>query len=331
ALPAAEAAALRDIESHDSTQIATRGVAIIGQSLRRLQGQIAVTSEHRTTIVVTLPVDRIQPEDDTSVADPRPATAPDAAEILVVEDDADLRRFLQDMLTAAGPVRAVGSLAAARRAIDRNPIRLVLCDAMLPDGRAFDFAQSLKSDPTTDHITVIFLTALQDDDAMQAGQAAWADDYITKPFDPADLLQRVHLRLRAAERVRSRTEAAIGASDARGAVDVDAAPFDQRLMHRFEAFLADNLSDPDATVAAAAEACGVSARMLQRKLDALFGQSFTDLLTARRMAQATLLLRRGDHSVAEVATACGYRNLSSFSRRFRAYYGRSPSTLAQDQ
>ena len=162
---------------------------------------------------------------------------------------------------------------------------------------------------------------------MKAGQAAWADDYITKPFDPADLLQRVHLRLRAAERVRTRTKAAVGASDTRGAAD---APFDQRLMGKFEAFLADNLSQPDATVAAAAEACGVSARMLQRKLDALFGQSFTDLLAERRMAHATLLLRRGDQSVAEVAAACGYRNLSSFSRRFRAHYGRSPSTLSQD-
>ena len=322
---------MRDPGSAASTVVAAHGTGIIAQSIRRLNGRIDVAAEPVTVISVVVPLTRAPSDHDdqsTTASQDNIKVSDDAGAILVVEDDSDLRRFLHDMLIPLGPVRAVGSLAAARRAIDRHAIRLVLCDAMLPDGAAFDFAAALKAHPATGHIPLIFLTAMQSETAMRAGEAAWADDYITKPFDPDHVLQRIRLRLRAAERAQERAESALPSQNA-SAVQSTAAPFDQRLADRFRTYLDDNIADPDASVRTAATACGVSERMLQRKLDSLFGQSFTDLLAARRMDHAAVLLRQHELSVAEVAVACGYRNMSSFSRKFRSHHGQPPRSFAK--
>ena len=329
ALPDRSAQILQNFATADGPELAAQGIAIIGQSVRRLGGEVTVASEARTRILVTLPIDRISPARvaDTPEVLADNDIASEGAVILIVEDDADLRRFLQEMLSPLGPVRAVASLAAARRALDRSPVRLILCDAMLPDGLAFEFAERVKVDPETAHVTVIFLTALQDETSYQAGEKAWADDYIVKPFDPNHLLKRVQLRLRAAERMR--THAAPTGGDQPTVETGSLAPFDQRLMMRFQSYLDSTFASPDAAIGDAAAACGVSERMLQRKLDSLYGKSFTELLADRRMEHAAVLLRQQDLTVSDVAAACGYRNISSFSRKFKSHHGSTPRSFAR--
>lgn len=319
----------------------SKGLDIIAQSVLQLQGELSVNTGPQTTLQVVIPCDAtLAPQMLPLAQDDGPAVAPlskaaqaDAPTILIVEDDSDLRGFLADLLAEVGQIRAVGSLAAARRALDRHPVQLVLCDVMLPDGRAFDFGKSLKSDKATAHIGLIFLTALQDTAARRAAQDAWADDYLTKPFDPQDVLRKVQLRLRAAERVQNYVVDHLlpdpGAPAP--ALQTDLAPFDRQLLDRLDVFFEGALANPDARIEDAATACGVSTRVLQRKIDALCPQPFNTLLSDRRMQHAGDLLQQGRQSVTDVASACGYRNLSSFSRRFKAFHGQSPRDYAAAQ
>lgn len=117
-----------------------------------------------------------------------------AARILVVEDDRQLAHLLQEQLTLAGYAPAVAStLAEARAQLADGVFELVLLDLNLPDGDGLDLAAEVAEDATTQ---LLMLTARSDIESRVAGLYAGASDYLTKPFSVAELLARVHARLR---------------------------------------------------------------------------------------------------------------------------------------
>ena len=117
--------------------------------------------------------------------------------VLVVEDEAAIREMLAfnlgragyEVLSAATGVEARSSMA------DRYP-DVVLMDWMLPDMSGLELTRQLKRDPETREIPVIMLTARAQEDDRVAGLEGGADDYITKPFSPRELLARIKAVLR---------------------------------------------------------------------------------------------------------------------------------------
>jgi DNA-binding response OmpR family regulator len=113
--------------------------------------------------------------------------------ILVVEDDAPLAAAVRDLLVGEGyDVRLAASLAEGRRALDGS-IDLVLLDWRLPDGEGIDL---LKEWRKTSDVPVLMVTARVDVIDRVLGLEIGADDYVTKPFEPRELLARIKARLR---------------------------------------------------------------------------------------------------------------------------------------
>jgi DNA-binding response OmpR family regulator len=77
------------------------------------------------------------------------------------------------------------------RIAEEQPPDLILLDIMMPRMKGRDVCMRLKSNPKTAHIPVIFLTALGLADHIKAGMDLGADDYIVKPFEPAELKERI--------------------------------------------------------------------------------------------------------------------------------------------
>ncbi|MCA1798843.1 MAG: phosphate regulon transcriptional regulator PhoB [Xanthomonadaceae bacterium] len=117
--------------------------------------------------------------------------------LLLVEDERAIREMLAFSLQRAGfSVQAAEDVAAARRAVaDRTP-DLVILDWMLPDVSGIEYARSLKRDEATREIPIIMLTARGEEDDKVRGFEAGADDYITKPFSPRELVARIGAVLR---------------------------------------------------------------------------------------------------------------------------------------
>lgn len=112
--------------------------------------------------------------------------------ILIVEDDADLGGLLCDLLRTEGydAVRVPdGEQAIARVAADR-PDAVVL-DVMLPGMSGFEVCQRLKFSRDTNLIPILMLTAMDDDKARRKGLRVGADRYLTKPFEPDELLAEI--------------------------------------------------------------------------------------------------------------------------------------------
>ncbi|MCM2282495.1 MAG: response regulator transcription factor [Bdellovibrionaceae bacterium] len=116
------------------------------------------------------------------------------AKILIVEDHSTLRTTLHSILQAEGfEVEMAEDLAAARQRLKPIP-DLILLDWMLPDGQGIDLLSTLpKSEPRA---AVIILSARADTIDKVLGLEMGAHDYITKPFEPRELIARVRARLR---------------------------------------------------------------------------------------------------------------------------------------
>lgn len=117
--------------------------------------------------------------------------------ILVVEDEAAIQELIAFNLKKAGHmVLCADNAEHARKMINNVLPDLVLLDWMLPDMNGLEFARRLRREERTKAIPIIMLTArIQENDKI-SGLEAGADDYITKPFSPRELIARIKAVLR---------------------------------------------------------------------------------------------------------------------------------------
>jgi signal transduction histidine kinase/CheY-like chemotaxis protein/anti-sigma regulatory factor (Ser/Thr protein kinase) len=161
---------------------------------------------------------------------PEPATAPDGPPVLVVEDNADLRRYLEQLLRPQWPVRTAPDGLAALDAVRETRPALVLADVAMPRLDGLELLDTLRRDPATADVPVILLSAQAGVAATAEGLHAGADDYLVKPFSPVELLARVRSSIELArlrhhhserEALQSRFAAALaGATDMREVLSV---------------------------------------------------------------------------------------------------------------
>jgi two-component system alkaline phosphatase synthesis response regulator PhoP len=121
--------------------------------------------------------------------------------ILVVDDDPQIVRLLRASLEQAGfQVFVATDGETALHMLRRERPDLVVLDLMLPDRDGWDVTRVMRSDATLAHTPVIMLTARVEHHDRIAGLELGADDYVTKPFHPGELLARIRAVLRRAQR-----------------------------------------------------------------------------------------------------------------------------------
>ncbi len=120
-----------------------------------------------------------------------------SANILLVEDEPAIQELLAFNVAQCG-YRAIQAfdVASAQSEINRALPDLILLDWMLPGVSGVEFAQRLRADARTRDIPIIMLTARTDERDKIQGLEAGADDYITKPFSPRELMARIRAVLR---------------------------------------------------------------------------------------------------------------------------------------
>jgi two-component system phosphate regulon response regulator PhoB len=117
--------------------------------------------------------------------------------ILIVEDEPGIAELLRFTLIDAGySVEIADTAAAARDAVTTMMPRLVLLDWMLPDASGLDLLREWRADVRTAKLAIIMLTAKGMDEDKVRGVKAGADDFVTKPFSPRELIARIDALLR---------------------------------------------------------------------------------------------------------------------------------------
>jgi two-component system, OmpR family, phosphate regulon response regulator PhoB len=120
-------------------------------------------------------------------------------QVLIVEDERPIREMIAFGLKRAGfEVREAEDCRTARAALADARPDLILVDWMLPDMSGLELTRALKRDRETRELPVIMLTARAEEGDKVAGLEGGADDYVTKPFSPRELLARINAVLRRA-------------------------------------------------------------------------------------------------------------------------------------
>ncbi len=148
------------------------------------------------------------PPDVSQLDSPVPATAPGfaAGRVLIVDDNADMREYLQRLLSPRYRVQAVGDGLAALAAARAQPPDLIISDVMMPNLDGLGLVAVLREDAGTAQVPVLLLSARAGQEAAVEGLDVGADDYLVKPFAAQELLARVRSNLELA-RLRSHESA----------------------------------------------------------------------------------------------------------------------------
>jgi PAS domain S-box-containing protein len=132
-------------------------------------------------------------------AEPRLVPPGVAPYVMVVEDDDDMRGYIAESLGTDLPIVRVADGRAALEVAHERPPEVIVSDVMMPELSGLDLVRSMKSDPALAEVPVVLLTARAGGDEAADALDAGAEDYVTKPFAPAELRARV----RAARRRRA--------------------------------------------------------------------------------------------------------------------------------
>jgi len=117
--------------------------------------------------------------------------------ILLVEDEAPIRQMLAFNLDRAGfAVSEAEDCATARALIADEPPDLLLVDWMLPDSSGLELTRALRREEAYQDLPIIMLTAKAEEREKITGLEGGADDYVTKPFSPRELIARINALLR---------------------------------------------------------------------------------------------------------------------------------------
>ncbi len=159
--------------------------------------------------------------------------------ILVVDDDSEVVRLMRAYLEKAGfEVLVAYNGETAIHILRRDIPDLLLLDLMLPDRDGFDITRQVRSDPRLAHIPLIMLTARISDTDKIVGLEMGADDYVTKPYNPREVVARVRARLRNQQSFQPQIlqvgelELDLGRREVRvSGQPVDLAPTEYNLLH----------------------------------------------------------------------------------------------------
>jgi len=139
---------------------------------------------------------------------PRSPAVPLSGRLLIADDNADMRAYLERLVSPFWEVQAVADGKAALAAALASPPDLVLSDVMMPEMDGVALLNALRADARTATLPVILISARAGEDARLAGLETGADDYLVKPFAAREVITRIRTHLDMAKVRRAAVHAA---------------------------------------------------------------------------------------------------------------------------
>ena len=280
--------------------------------------QIVETNASRPVLVT------VEPSVDTRPEATGDEDGEDITTVLIVEDNAEIRAYARRHLESVYRVLDAPDGEAGLAMAHEHLPDLVVSDVMMPRMDGYTLCHALKSDPATDFIPVILLTARAEQADRLEGLRQHADAYLTKPFDPVELKARAEnlIGIRARLRERFASSVAAGGDGALPAVPESA---DDRFLAAVREAIEMHFGDETFSVERLADAVGMSRGHLHRQLKTIAGRTPSQMLRARRLARAAELLEAETGTVSEVGYAVGFKSVAHFSNAFEQAYGCRPS------
>jgi ligand-binding sensor domain-containing protein/signal transduction histidine kinase/DNA-binding response OmpR family regulator len=241
--------------------------------------------------------------------------------ILIVEDNADLRKFVLEGLINKYVVLEAADGLEAWGIIESVQPDIVLSDVMMPRCNGIELLEKIKSNRETNHIPVILLTARTAIPYVRNALEKGSDDYITKPFNFEVLSLKITNILEARKRFMEKFIREYLLEPQKDEEVVKTNSFLDEVIKIVET----NLTNEEFNVNILAREVGVSRTVLYRKLKQLTGLNLIEFIKLIRLRKASQLLKNNsESSISEIAYRVGFSDPKYFSKSFKAFYKVSP-------
>lgn len=243
--------------------------------------------------------------------------------VLVIEDNQDVSKYITEILSTSNKVlTATNGQEGIDRALTELP-DMIISDVMMPRKDGFEVCNILKNDEKTSHIPIILLTAKSDISDKIKGLTTKADDYLTKPFIPAELLIRVQNLINSRRLLRNKYKQ----NGVLRPKDIAVNSVDENFLNRFVEIVELHMSNENFGVEELGNKMNMSRSQLHRKLTTTLGQGPNQFIRSFRLQRALELLKQNAATASEVAYRVGFSSPSYFTKCFREQFGYTPSDL----
>lgn len=240
--------------------------------------------------------------------------------MLIVEDNTDMRAYIKNIFEDDYNIEEasdgeIGIIKAQELMPD-----IIITDIMMPKIDGMELCEQIKNDTLTDHIPVILLSALTEEEMILQGLACKADDFITKPFGYKILKAKASNLINIRTKLIEKYKETITEEPLTITFDKQQSPFSQMLRKVIES----KLSNPEFSVEEFADMAAMSRSQLHRKLTATTGMSATEFIRFHRLKIAKEMLKDPLANISEVCYATGFNTPSYFSKQFKQTFGITP-------
>ncbi len=313
------------------------GLYLVAEYIKMHKGniQVAANTPKGSIFTISLPMQAGTPalaeEAPGGESTPLPGTPADdgghSYTLLLVDDNADFLDFLSACLATSYNVLKAANGREALDMLKAETADIVISDVMMPDMNGLDLCTALKSDPRTQHIPVILLTARASEEYQLEGLNTGADDYITKPFNMEILKLRIGKLLENNLKKQQQPGEQLKIEPSRIAIT----PLDRQFVEKAIQIVEDNINNADFSVEDLAARLNISRGYLYKKLIKITGKTTLEFIRLIRMKRAQQLLAESQLQVAEIAYQLGYNSPKIFTKHFKEEFGITPSEYMRRQ
>jgi len=248
-------------------------------------------------------------------------TGTKGATVLLVEDNTEVRSYLSDLLSEFYEVfEAEDGVEGFDLAIEHQP-HIVISDVMMPRMDGFELCQKIKSNDLISHIPIVLLTAKGTPRDQLFGARKGADVYLTKPFDPDLLLEKVKQLVASRKVLTEKYSQKVKLEPKDAEITSAEGKFLTQAIKVIEKYMGDVKFDPEQLAAELA----MSGSTLYRKTKKIAQQTPGEFIKSIRMKRAAQLLRESDLTVSEIIENVGYQDVKNFRRNFKQAYDLTPT------
>lgn len=245
----------------------------------------------------------------------------DIAQILIVEDNAELRNLVKDILKDNYSILEAENGREGLEICLRIQPELVISDVMMPVMDGYEMCRQIKNDQRTSHIPVILLTAKTSEESQIKGFVEGADAYVSKPFSQKSLTARIGAVISSRRKVweKFNTISDINPSQ------VTFTKEDEKFLKSIISIIEEHISDSGFSVKELSEAYDISQVALNKKLKAMSGKTTIAFIRSIRLKRAAQLIGTGRYTVAQITYAVGFTDLDYFRQSFKKEFSMMPN------
>ena len=250
-------------------------------------------------------------------------TVPDGSrpKILVVEDEEDIRAYMETSLSSSFRIRCAPDGARALEMVGEDCPDMVITDMMMPVMDGMKLCARLKQDSSTSHIPVIMLSAKADGQDQLKALHSGADDFLTKPFSMTMLKAKIRNMLRTRMIIEDKAAHSTAFSPEKAALNA----MDEEIVRKAVSVVERNMDNVEFSTDEFARQMNMSRSNLHLKLKSITGDSALGFIYKVRFSEACRLLEDGRYSVSEISDMVGFNTPSYFATCFKKHIGCLPT------